>query len=155
AAAGRFRDDLYYRLSVYTISLPPLRERGDDLPRLVEHFVRRFSRELGKDVHQVAPGTLEILRRHPWPGNLRELQSVLKQVLLHATGRVLRRDFLPASVLSEGRREEGGGMKKDGPAPAPPSALLPPPCGGAALPDLERFVSGRFQAGSQDLYAES
>jgi two-component system nitrogen regulation response regulator GlnG len=138
AAAGRFRDDLYYRLSVYTISLPPLRERGDDLPLLVEHFVRRFSRELGKDVHQVSPEVLEVLRRYPWPGNLRELQSVLKQALLHATGPVLLPDFLLASVRAPGEPAEA-------PAPAPE----------VALPDLQRFVRGRVQAGSQDVYAES
>src|SRR5262249_22522426 len=66
---GQFRGDLYYRLNVYTIKLPPLRERGEDLPLLAEHFVRRFSRELGKEVSGIAPEALELLRRHSWPGN--------------------------------------------------------------------------------------
>jgi two-component system nitrogen regulation response regulator GlnG len=138
AAAGRFRDDLYYRLGVYTIPLPPLRERGDDLTLLVEHFVRRFSRELGKEVRQTAPEAMQLLRSYPWPGNLRELQSVLKQALLHATGSVLLPDFLPASIRTP---EERAGS--------------PEPAAEAQLPDLERFVSGRLQAGSQDVYAEA
>jgi two-component system nitrogen regulation response regulator GlnG len=92
---GKFRADLYYRLGVFTISLPPLRERGDDLPLLVQHYLRRFSRELGREVRQVAPEALEHLCRYGWPGNVRELQSVLKQALLQASGTVLLPAFLP------------------------------------------------------------
>ena len=72
---GKFRPDLYYRLGVFTIHLPPLRERGDDLPLLIRHFLRRFSRELGRDVREAAPEALERLRAYPWPGNIRELQE--------------------------------------------------------------------------------
>src|SRR6202140_4871455 len=93
--AGRFRPDLYYRLGVFTIHLPPLRERGDDLPLLVRHYLRRFSRELGREVREVAPEALERLRRCPWPGNIRELQSALKQALLQASGTILLAAFLP------------------------------------------------------------
>src|SRR6266481_812129 len=89
SAEGKFRPDLYYRLGVFTIHLPPLRERGEDLPLLVRHFLRRFSRELGRAVRHVAPTALEQLRHHDWPGNIRELQSVLKQALLQASGAVL------------------------------------------------------------------
>src|SRR5712692_8911667 len=74
---GKFRPDLYYRLGVFTIHLPPLRERGDDLPMLVQHYVRRISRELGREIRDIAPEALERLRNHPWPGNIRELQSAL------------------------------------------------------------------------------
>src|SRR3954466_16192287 len=95
SAEGKFRPDLYYRLGVFAIHLPPLRERGDDLPRLVQHLLRRFSRELGREVREVAPEALERLRNHPWPGNIRELQSVLKQALLQARGTVLLPAFLP------------------------------------------------------------
>ena len=110
-AAGRFRADLYYRLNVFTIRLPPLRERGDDLPLLVEHFLRRFSRELGKDVRGVAPEALDVLRRYPWPGNVRELQSVLKQALLQATGPVLLPEFLPPPLHRGARRGPRGGRE--------------------------------------------
>src|SRR5256885_10315590 len=68
---GNFRPDLYYRLGVFTIDLPPLRERGDDLSLLVKHYVRRFSRELGREVREAAPEALERLRGYPWPGNIR------------------------------------------------------------------------------------
>src|SRR5437762_11155305 len=95
SAEGKFRADLYYRLSVFTIPLPPLRERGDDLPLLVQHYLRRFSRELGREVRDVAPEALERLRNGSWPGNIRELQSVLKQALLQASGTVLLPAFLP------------------------------------------------------------
>jgi two-component system nitrogen regulation response regulator GlnG len=95
AAAGTFRKDLYYRLGVFPIHLPPLRDRGDDLPVLVRHFVRRFSRELGRDVHDVSAEALTALRAYPWPGNLRELQSVLKQALLRTSGPVLVPAALP------------------------------------------------------------
>jgi two-component system, NtrC family, nitrogen regulation response regulator GlnG len=132
-AAGEFRGDLYYRLGIVTVTLPPLRERVEDLPLLVDHFLRRFSPELGKEVDRIAPEALEVLRRHPWPGNIRELQSVLKQALLRAQGPVLLADFLPASVRGE---EEPAGTS---PAPF----------------DWEGFLDDRLRAGSQDLYAES
>src|SRR5213080_2855796 len=92
---SKFRADLYYRLGVFTIHLPPLRERGDDLPLLVRYYLRRFSRELGREVVDAAPEALERLRRCPWPGNIRELQSVLKQALLQARGATLLPAFLP------------------------------------------------------------
>src|SRR5215467_727087 len=81
---GKFRLDLYYRLGVFTIHLPPLRERGEDLALLVQFYLRRCSRELGREVREVAPAALEQLRGYSWPGNVRELQSVLKQALLRA-----------------------------------------------------------------------
>src|SRR6195256_2992339 len=93
---GTFRADLYYRLGVFAIHLPPLRERGGDLPMLMQHFLRRYSRELGREVRDVAPETLERLRGYDWPGNIRELQSVLKQALLQASGTTLLPAFLPA-----------------------------------------------------------
>src|SRR5438876_5869072 len=92
---GKFRPDLYYRLGVFTIHLPPLRERGDDLAMLVQLYLKRFSRELGREVREVSPEALQRLRNYSWPGNIRELQSVLKQAILRAHGRVLLPDFLP------------------------------------------------------------
>src|SRR5262249_59143506 len=106
---GKFRPDLYYRLNVFAIHLPSLRERGDDLAALVRHFVRRFSRELGRDVQEVAPEALARLRAYSWPGNIRELQSVLKQALLQARGAVLLPAFLPEPL--------GGAACGDTPAP--------------------------------------
>jgi DNA-binding NtrC family response regulator len=95
---GKYRPDLYYRLSVFTIHLPPLRERGDDLPKLVRHYVRRFNRELGREVRELTPEAMDLLRSYSWPGNIRELQSVLKQTLLRVTGPVVTAESLPAPV---------------------------------------------------------
>src|SRR5438309_3235686 len=99
---GKFRPDLYYRLGVFTIHLPPLRERDDDLLMLVQYYLRRFNRELGREVREVTPEGLERLRGYPWPGNVRELQSVLKQALLKASGPVLLPAFLPEPLGETG-----------------------------------------------------
>jgi DNA-binding NtrC family response regulator len=131
-AREEFRGDLYYRLNVFTIDLPPLRQRPDDLPDLVRHYLQRFSRELGKEVHAASPEALALLQRYPWPGNIRELQSVLKQSLLHATGPVLVPAFLPVAIQNG----------------------VPPKLVAVGALDLDRQIQERLQAGSQDLYAE-
>jgi two-component system nitrogen regulation response regulator GlnG len=97
-AAGKFRKDLFYRLKVFAIRLPPLAERLDDIPLLIEHFLRLYSRELKKQVFAASPEALQLLIDYPWPGNVRELQSVIKYGLLHATGDRLTPDCLPDSV---------------------------------------------------------
>ena len=94
-AEGKFRADLFYRLAVCTIDLPPLRERGEDLPLLAHHFLSQYGRELGRDVREIAPEAMERLCAYAWPGNVRELQSVMKQALLRARGRVLHPGSLP------------------------------------------------------------
>jgi two-component system nitrogen regulation response regulator GlnG len=134
SAEGRFRPDLYYRLSVFTIHLPPLRERGgDDLPRLVQHYLWRFSRELGREVRQVALEALERLRGYSWPGNVRELQSVLKQAILRAHGPVLLPDFLPEL----------------------PEAPAAPPAAPKGVLDLEALLRQRLGPDARELYAEA
>jgi DNA-binding NtrC family response regulator len=132
---GKFRPDLYYRLGVFSIHLPALRERGDDLSLLIRHFLRRFGRELGRDVREAAPEALERLRAYAWPGNIRELQSVLKQALLRASGNVLLPAFLPQSL---------GGLA--------PSPAAPP----GKEPGVEEFII-RLRLGPdvRDLYAEA
>jgi len=99
AGQGRFREDLYYRLNVFTISMPPLRDRDDDLPMLVDWMVRRYANAMGKKVTGASPATLEILRRHAWPGNVRELQGVIKYALVQSTSPVIVPEFLPTTVL--------------------------------------------------------
>lgn len=94
-ADGSFRSDLFYRLNEFTIGLPPLRERGDDVPRLARHFFRDFAAQLGKDFVSVAPETMQRLTAHHWPGNVREMQGVIKQTLLKASGPVIVPAFLP------------------------------------------------------------
>jgi formate hydrogenlyase transcriptional activator len=84
-----FRADLYYRLSVFPIGLPALRERKDDIPSLVEYFARRFSRQMGKSIDQVPDGVMEILTSYYWPGNIRELQNFIERSVIITQGRVL------------------------------------------------------------------
>src|SRR5262249_37318987 len=139
---GKFRPDLYYRLGVFTIHLPPLRERDDDLLMLVQYYLRRFNRELGREVREVTPEGLERLRGYPWPGNVRQLQSVLNQALPKASGPVLLPAFLP---------EHLGGA----------SVVAPPEPGvagrrAAAEPGIETFViRQRVESDVRDLYAET
>jgi two-component system nitrogen regulation response regulator GlnG len=136
-AAGRFRPDLFYRLAGYSIRLPPLRERGADLPLLVKYYLQRFSRELGREVTEVAPEAMKLLCRYHWPGNVRELQSVLRQALLESHGSVLIPSFLP-KVLREAANQP---------------ARIP---AGQATPwlRLHQLINERLAAGTQNLYDE-
>jgi two-component system nitrogen regulation response regulator GlnG len=97
-SGGEFRADLYYRLNGFTIHLPPLRQRGDDLERLVEYFRNHACRELNKEVRVVAPEAMQILREYPWPGNIRELQNAVRQAVLKCSGPALLPAFLPDFV---------------------------------------------------------
>ena len=94
-ATGRFRQDLYYRLNVLTLYIPPLRDRIDDLPLLVNYFIGRMNRELDRHVHEASPEAMLLMRDHNWPGNVRELQSAIQYGLVHASGKLLTADCLP------------------------------------------------------------
>jgi two-component system nitrogen regulation response regulator GlnG len=143
-AIGRFRSDLYYRLNVFTIVLPPLRQRGDDIDLLADYHLARFAAEFNRPVPVVPPETRELIRRYPWPGNVRELQSSLKQGLLKMSGGVLLPDLLPIA-------------RKDSPKPLPADPVGEPTLPSApTAPALnwDRFVAERLEAGSRELYAE-
>jgi two-component system nitrogen regulation response regulator GlnG len=137
-STGLFRNDLYYRLDGYTIRLPALRERREDIPLLTNYFLQRFNRDLGKDVTRIAPETLALFQAYPWPGNVRELQSVLKQGLLQATGQVLLPEFLPAALHGELH------------------GVTVPVVGAPCLSesDLTRFINDRLRADTLNLYEE-
>ncbi len=96
---GRFRTDLFYRLNVLPITLPPLRQRRSDIPLLTAFFVDRFTRQLGKQVKGISQDTMEVLSSYAWPGNIRELQNVIERAVVLCEGRVLRlgRDLLPVT----------------------------------------------------------
>jgi two-component system nitrogen regulation response regulator GlnG len=94
-AEGRFREDLYYRLNGYTISLPPLREREDDIELLIEFFRKTANEELQKNITRIDPAAITILRSYHWPGNVRQLRSVVHQAVIQSNGSVLLADFLP------------------------------------------------------------
>lgn len=134
-AAGRFRSDLYYRLKVCTIRVPPLRERDEDLPLLVMHFLRRFGSELGKDTYGVTSEAMDELRRYSWPGNVRELQSALKQALVRTNSPILAPESLAAVIPSASHRV---------PTPSLPSDAV----------DLGQFLDRRLRSGTEDLHAE-
>ncbi len=95
---GRFRKDLYYRLSGVTISLPPLRQRQDDIAELAHYFLFRNNRLLDAPLQSISPEALDLLRAYPWPGNVRELQNVIRQAVLAAAGPTLLPEFLPAEI---------------------------------------------------------
>jgi transcriptional regulator with GAF, ATPase, and Fis domain len=97
-ADGKFREDLYYRLNVVPIHLPPLRERGRDPLLLAEHFMQKFSGRLGKSVREITPAAQEVLLKHPWPGNIRELENVIERAVLFCDGPALRLEDLPPEV---------------------------------------------------------
>ncbi len=133
---GTFREDLYYRLNGFLLCLPPLRERDDDLILLIEHFLARFNRELGKNVEGVAPDALARLQRYKWPGNIRELQSVIRQAIIQTPGPVITSDFIPKdtcdfleeSSCSDGDDENG---------------------------EFTKFIDDLFRQGSEEMYAET
>ncbi|HKQ04520.1 MAG TPA: sigma 54-interacting transcriptional regulator [Blastocatellia bacterium] len=88
--AGRFREDLFYRLNVFPITIPPLRERKEDIPLLVQTFVRQFSKKLGKTITSITPATFRTLQDYPWPGNVRELANVIERAMVNTKDTTLR-----------------------------------------------------------------
>ncbi len=105
--AGTFRSDLFYRLNVFPIEVPPLRERREDIPLLVWHFVWQFARKLGKKIPQIEQRAMEVLQSYPWPGNIRQLQNVIETSMIVGESDVLTIDerLLSRSVHSPGRTE--------------------------------------------------
>lgn len=97
-AEGRFRDDLYYRLNVVSLSLPPLRERKEDVLTLVEHFLHKFNQAMGKNIQQISPEALELLGNYSWPGNVRELENALERAVVLTTGSTILPSSLPNSI---------------------------------------------------------
>jgi two-component system response regulator HydG len=94
-ANGRFREDLYYRLNEFSITVPPLRERKDDIPLFAEHFLLEANAELGKTIQGFSEDTLQILDDYTWNGNLRELRNVIRRAALFTTGNMITPDNLP------------------------------------------------------------
>ncbi len=105
--AGSFRSDLYYRLSVFPIEIPPLRERREDIPLLVEVSLRKLNRFFPKNIHSVHPQVLEAFRRYPWPGNIRELENLLERAYILETSSVLMPESFPSELFTPGDDREG------------------------------------------------
>ncbi|SFN30272.1 Transcriptional regulator containing GAF, AAA-type ATPase, and DNA-binding Fis domains [Chitinophaga sp. YR627] len=100
-AEGRFRLDLYYRLNVFPVELPSLRERKDDIPLLAQHFVDKLSEKLSRNVTDISPDALKALRSYDWPGNIREMEHVMERSLLMTIGTVLKQIMLPKVVTQQ------------------------------------------------------
>jgi two-component system nitrogen regulation response regulator GlnG len=132
-AEGRFRADLYYRLRVVTIHVPPLRERAGDVAELAHHFLFTFNRELGLNYQGFDPETLACLQGYAWPGNVRELQGVLKEAMLRGTGPLLLPHVLPGQLRS----------------PATPAAA---PAGEPGGLDIVRLIDGWVRQGEPKIY---
>ena len=106
-AAGSFRDDLYYRLNIIKIALPPLRERKEDIPLLVEHFLSRLRSVKGKHISGVAAEVMDLLMNYPFPGNVRELENILEHAYVLSKGPIIERRDLPREFLTKTERNTG------------------------------------------------
>ena len=107
--ARAFREDLYYRLNVATLAIPPLRDRKEDIPTLVEHFIRKYAREFKKDVRGISRGALPSLAAYDWPGNVRELENVIERSVALAVRAVIRLDDLPLDLAIHDEPARGPG----------------------------------------------
>jgi len=122
---GRFRDDLYYRLNVFPVVLPPLRERLEDLPALADFFLKRYGAKNRRGVMTLAPEALQAFRRYSWPGNIRELENVIERGVIVCQGNVLTPEDLPAALQPQRQWLAPGGEDEPG------------------LPELERQLISR------------
>ncbi len=162
--SGDFRSDLFYRLNVVTITLPPLRARAGDIPLLLQYFLSKSRKELNKpELEGISPEALELLLQYPWPGNIRELQSAVRQFVIKATTPVIVPDFLPPTILGAERRSSDSGVTELGAASAATAAnaagrmdvAAGDPAGASHRADLRSFIDSRLAAQSKNLYAET
>ncbi len=162
---GTFRQDLFYRLNGFTLQLPPLRQRRDDIPLLTKHFIRHFNRELGKNVRAVTPAAEAALQSHDWPGNVREFQSALKYAMLHVTGDTITADNLPDTCRPMAAGDVRGSAETVAPRGFASAVSYPPIAGqspaGAApatstgqFPHLSEFVRRLLENAPGDLYSQ-
>lgn len=115
---GTFREDLYYRIRVFPIQLPPLRERREDIPLLISHFIERFNLEMGKAINNLSPRAMEILLNYDYPGNIRELENILEHAFICCPGNTILPEHLPRDLFGEAKNrwmerliQEGGTLE--------------------------------------------
>ena len=137
--SGKLREDLYYRLNVFTLAMPPLRERGSDISLLVQHFIGEFNRKHGLRVEGVRDPAAQLIREYSWPGNVRELRNVIERAVILAKGEWIEPSHLPAYIS----RPETG---------APSKIVLPV---GATLADAEKEILTRTLVDSGNNKAEA
>lgn len=134
-AQGKFRDDLYFRLAVVKIDLPPLLERREDIPYLVDHFIRQFNSRRGKNIVSVSPEVMQILMRYEFPGNVRELENIIEYGFVVCHGSVIQREHLPLELLND--------------LASPLPAASNPALGSAETTDDRRLLDALRQAGGK------
>lgn len=105
-AEGKFREDLFYRLNVISFEMPPLRERKEDVPLFVNHFLKKYSMEIGKSMKRIAPDVMKLFESYPWPGNIRELENVIERTVAIEDRETITLDSLPDELLIARKREE-------------------------------------------------
>ena len=122
-----FRQDLYYRLNTFILKLPALRERPEDIPVLIDHFIQRQRQQLGVTIRGVSPEAMRLMQQYPWPGNVRELENAVKYAMVHTHGELIIPESLPEQFRSSS------------------SSISSKPDSEAALPDLEQLVARWLQ----------
>jgi DNA-binding NtrC family response regulator len=137
-ADGRFREDLFYRLNVVPIALPPLRDRREDIPLLVQHFIEKYDRRLGKKVERVDEAAMEVLVGYAWPGNIRELENVMERSVLFADGPLVTVAQLPGTL-----RERTSGAAVPVAAVGAIGAMAAP--SGASMKDIVRQAQSELE----------
>jgi len=113
-AEGRFREDLYYRLKVFPVTMPPLRERPEDIPVLIDYFVRHFNATLKQSVTGFSPGALELMQAYPWPGNVRELKNIIERAMVLSRSELVPIDLLPREITGEESATGDAGHRQAG-----------------------------------------
>ncbi len=115
-ANKKFREDLYYRISVFPITIPPLRDRRDDIPALAEHFLNKYCMDMKKHTKRLSKDALALLDKYHWPGNVRELENTIERAIILCEGRVIGQDHLAIRIptAEEIRLREGAGLKEVG-----------------------------------------
>jgi two-component system nitrogen regulation response regulator GlnG len=137
---NEFRLDLFHRLNGFEIVLPPLREREGDLKLLLDHFLKRFNKQLGKNHTGISPEALELMESYSWPGNIRELQAAVRRAMLMATGPTIIPELLPKEIV-ENLSQAAAARRVN--------------CEDSSGIDLAGFVDQRLAADSDNLYQES
>jgi formate hydrogenlyase transcriptional activator len=112
-ASGAFRADLFYRLNVFPVHVPPLRNRKEDIPMLVEYFVKRFAEKVGKKISKIDKNTLKLCQSYPWPGNVRELQNIIERSVVLCTGDTFWIDEAWLSSQNAPRPELSGSLTQN------------------------------------------
>jgi DNA-binding NtrC family response regulator len=144
-ASGAFREDLFYRLNVVPLRIPPLRERRDDIPLLVQHIIDKFKSRLSKEVEGISDEALTLLCEHDWPGNIRELENVLERTILFCSSNEIALDDLPEELGSKTQERASSPTQLSAPAAGEQGAVPPLEAGKTSLKDAVRAETSRVE----------